>query len=146
MPMPLSLNNPVGSGQANDPDDVYALDTALREIDVYDPPPEYADEPQRYATAPMNEALERFQQKEGLKVDGYSNPGGPTERAINNKLLGNSNSRDLLLIVPMLRQGETLDIDALHGVVSALLDRLCSETDSKADRKTIYRGILQPRP
>jgi hypothetical protein len=67
-----------------------------------------------------------------------------TESAL--RILANSNSRDLLLIVPKLRQGETLDFDALHGVVSALLDRLCSETDSKADRKTIYRGILQPRP
>jgi hypothetical protein len=96
MPLLLSLNNPVGSGQTSDPDDVYALDNALRAIDAYDPPPEYAAEPQRYATAPMNEALERFQEKEGLKVDGYANPGGPTERAINNRLLQRPRGAGLL--------------------------------------------------
>src|SRR5689334_1890623 len=96
MPGILSLSGPVGSGQANNPDDVYALDDALRETNAYDPPPEYAHEPQRYATAPMNEALERFQENEGLKVDGYANPGGPTERAINNKLLEKPRGAGLL--------------------------------------------------
>lgn len=96
MPMILSLSGPVGSGQANNPDDVYALDNALRETNAYDPPPEYAHEPQRHATAPMNEALERFQENEGLKVDGYAKPGGPTERAINNRLLEKPRGAGLL--------------------------------------------------
>ena len=83
----LSLSAPAGNGQENDPEDIYALDSALRRTDSYDPPPEYANEPQRYTTAPMIGALETFQAKNGLKVDGYANPGGPTERAINNRLL-----------------------------------------------------------
>ncbi len=62
------------------------------------------------------------------------------------RILANSNSRDLLLMVPKLRKGEALDLDALRSVVSALLDRLCSETGSTTNRMTIYRGILQPRP
>ncbi len=96
MPGLLVLNGPVGSGQANDPNDVYAFDHALREIGAYGPPPEYSSEPQRYPTAPMIDALERFQDKEGLKVDRYANPGAPTERAINNKLLNKPRGAGLL--------------------------------------------------
>ncbi len=96
MPSLLSLNGPVGSGQINDPDDVYAFDNALREIGAYAPPPEYAVEPQRYSTAPMIDALGRFQEKEGLKVDGIANPDGPTERAINNRLLRKPRGAGLL--------------------------------------------------
>jgi hypothetical protein len=72
----------------------------------------------------------------------------PNERERNSalRILANSNSRDLLLIVPKLRKGEALDFDALHGVVSALLDRLCSEADSGVNRMTIYRGVLRARP
>lgn len=96
MPGPLILNGPVGSGQTNDPDDVYAFDNALRKIGAYAPPPEYAAEPQRYPTEPMIHALERFQDNEELKVDRYANPGGPTERAINNKLLDKPRGAGLL--------------------------------------------------
>jgi hypothetical protein len=53
----LSLNRPAGNGQANDPDDIAALDDSLRRIDAYAPPPEYADAPQRDATEPMIDAL-----------------------------------------------------------------------------------------
>lgn len=59
----LSLRTPAGNGQANNPDDIEALDTSLRRIGAYEPPPEYADVPQRYATAPMTAALERFQEQ-----------------------------------------------------------------------------------
>ncbi len=83
----LSLRAPAGNGQANDPGDIGALDNALRRIDAYSPPPEYAAEPQPYATEPMIRALEKLQEQNGLKIDGYANPNGPTERAINNRLL-----------------------------------------------------------
>src|SRR5689334_20029552 len=82
----LYLQAPVGKGQENNPDDVEAFDGRLRKVGAYAPPPEYADNPQRYATEPMIDALERFQEQNGLKIDAVAKPGGPTERAINNAL------------------------------------------------------------
>jgi len=84
----LQLSGGVGRGQDNNEDDVYATDNALREIGAYQPPPEYASEPQRYTSEPMVNALESFPEQNGLKIDGYAKPGGPTEQAINNRLTG----------------------------------------------------------
>lgn len=56
----LSLLSPAGNGQENRPDDVEALDGALRQIDAYRPPAEYSDGPQRYPTEPFIGAIERF--------------------------------------------------------------------------------------
>jgi hypothetical protein len=39
----------------------------LREIGAYTPPPEYANEPQRYTTEPMVDALENIKNKTGSK-------------------------------------------------------------------------------
>ncbi|HEY7610279.1 MAG TPA: peptidoglycan-binding domain-containing protein [Alphaproteobacteria bacterium] len=101
----LSLQGPVGKGQENNPDDIEALDGALRIIRAYEPPPEYADYPQRYATEPMIGALERLQEQNRLKVDGVANPGGPTERAINNRLLRKPSGAGLLYDPPALING-----------------------------------------
>jgi peptidoglycan hydrolase-like protein with peptidoglycan-binding domain len=92
----LQLSGGVGRGQDNDEDDVAATDGALRDIGAYVPPPEYANEPQRYTTEPMVDALTGFQEQNGLKVDGYALPGGPTERAINNRLLRKPRGAGLL--------------------------------------------------
>lgn len=96
----LSLQSPVGKGQENNPDDIEAIDARLRKINAYSPPPEYADNPQRYATEPMVDALERYQERNGLKIDGIANPGGPTERAINNHLLEKPRGAGLLYDPP----------------------------------------------
>jgi hypothetical protein len=96
----LSLSAPVGRGQENNPEDIEALDGSLRKIGAYAPPPEYAGNTQRYATEPMIGALERYQNQNGLKVDGVANPGGPTERAINNRLLGKPRGAGLLFDPP----------------------------------------------
>jgi hypothetical protein len=92
----LNLRSPVGKGQENDPSDVEALDDRLRKVGAYSPPPEYADNPQRYATEPMIGSLERYQERNGLKVDGVVKPGGPTERTINNHLLEKPRGAGLL--------------------------------------------------
>jgi hypothetical protein len=92
----LNLTGGVGRGQENSGDDVFATDNALREIGAYTPPPEYANEPQRYTIEPMVEALEKFQEQNGLKLDGYAKPSRPTERAINNRLLGKPRGAGLL--------------------------------------------------
>ena len=92
----LNLVSPVGRGMRNDEDDVEAIDISMRRIGGYDPPPEYRDAPQRYTTEPLVDALEAFQEQNGLKTDGYANPGGPTERAINNRLLNKPRGVGLL--------------------------------------------------
>ena len=87
-PIPyLRLGAPVGDGQENNPDDVEALDWAIRQIEAYSPPPEYRERPQRYPTTPMINAVRRLQAENALLVDGAALPGGPTERLINNALL-----------------------------------------------------------
>jgi len=92
----LNLKGAVGRGQENDEDDVFSTDAALRQIGAYEPPPEYAGEPQRYITEPAVSALENLQEQIGIKVDGYAEPGGPTERAINNTLLKKPRGAGLL--------------------------------------------------
>lgn len=84
----LAISAPVGRGQYNDSDDVLATDNAMREAGIYKPPYPYDSGPARYLHEPMVEAVENLQRENGLKVDGYLNPGGPTERAINNRILG----------------------------------------------------------
>jgi hypothetical protein len=101
----LLLGAPAGNGRQNNPDDIEALDGALRQVGAYAPPPEYAGGPQRYATEPMIGALERFQEQNGLKIDGYAEPGGPTERAINNRLLGKPKGAGLLFEPPPALSG-----------------------------------------
>lgn len=79
----LNLRGGVGRGQENNEDDIFATDNALREIGAYTPPPEYASEPQRYTTEPMVDALEKLQEQNGLKVDGYAMPSAPNRYSAN---------------------------------------------------------------
>lgn len=124
----LTLRAPAGNGQRNNPRDIAALDNALRRIDAYKPPSEYADEPQSYATAPMIRALERFQEQNGFKIDGYADPNGPTERAINNRLLAKPRGAGLLFDPPARLAGtvgngfdnRTGDVAAVQRVLGAL--------------------------
>ena len=101
----LYLQAPVGKGQENNPEDVEVLDGRLRKIGAYEPPPEYAENPQRYTTEPMIGALERYQERNGLKIDGIANPGGPTERAINNRMLEKPRGAGLLYDPPSALAG-----------------------------------------
>ncbi len=96
----LELRSSVGKGQENDPEDVFALDSSLRQIGAYSPPPEYREQPQYFMTGPVIAALERFQEQKGIKIDGYARPGGPSERAINNSLLEKPRGAGLLLHPP----------------------------------------------
>ena len=92
----LTISAPVGRGHRNNPDDVFATDNAMREAGIYDPPYPYDSAPAHYLHEPMVEAVENFQKENGLKVDGYLNPGGPTERAINNRILDKPRGAGLL--------------------------------------------------
>lgn len=92
----LAIAASVGRGQRNASDDVFATDNAMREAEIYNPPAPYNSGPARYLHEPMVEAVENFQKVNGLKVDGYLNPGGPTERAINNQILGKPRGAGLL--------------------------------------------------
>lgn len=107
-PVPyLRLGAPVGAGRENTPDDVEALDWAMRRIDSYAPPPEYRSGPQRYATTPMIDAVRRLQAENALLVDGTALPGGPTERLINNALLEKPRGASLL-VAPIAPLGGTV--------------------------------------
>ena len=127
----LSLGGAAGNGQANDPADIAALDNSLRRIDAYTPPPEYAGEPQSYATESMIHALEKFQEQNGLRVDGYASPNGPTERAINNRLLAKPRGAGLLFDPPARlagtvgngfenRRGDVAAVQRVLGALGAL--------------------------
>lgn len=92
----LQLTGSVGPGQCNEEDDVAAFDNAMRGIGAYVPPPEYADQIQRYLTGPVVDATRSFQEQNGLKIDGYAEANGETERAINNRLLEKPRGAGLL--------------------------------------------------
>jgi peptidoglycan hydrolase-like protein with peptidoglycan-binding domain len=144
----LSLTAPAGNGQTNDPSDIAALDNSLRRIDVYAPPPEYAREPQRYATEPMIRALESFQERNGLKVDGYAKPGGPTERAINNRLLEKPKGVGLLYDPPAPlagtvgngfenRRGDVATVQRLLGAVEHIPEDPFDRPHGLIDQRTL---------
>ena len=92
----LTISESAGPGQKNDPEDVFATDNAMREAEIYSPGYPYNLGPARYLHEPMVDAIEDFQKRNGLKVDGYLDPGGPTERAINNQLLRKPSGAGLL--------------------------------------------------
>ncbi len=92
----LMISAPVGPGQDNDADDVLATDKAMRDAGIYDPGQPYDSGPARYLHEPMVDGIRNFQKEGGLKVDGYLKPGGPTERAINNRMLDKPRGAGLL--------------------------------------------------
>lgn len=74
------LKGTVGAGDFdNRRDDVIALKRRLHALGLYEPPPEgFGDD----IDAGFDRALRAFQEKHGLRVDGYSAPGGETERNV----------------------------------------------------------------
>ncbi len=65
---------PVGNNLNNDEDDVTTLKKELSNRGYYSPPIENG-----IIDADMDKALRNFQKDNGLKVDGWANPGGETE-------------------------------------------------------------------
>lgn len=80
----LSLKSPIGTNYRVDANDLMDTKRALSDLGYYDVPPhrgidDWTDD------ATFN-GIKRFQQDNGLKVDGFMRPGGPTEGAINQNL------------------------------------------------------------
>jgi len=82
--------DPKAGTEANRPDDLFRINRALREVGAKDSPADAspadnnpADSKEADQTDPIA-SLKRFQADRGLKVDGLVNPGGPTDRALDN--------------------------------------------------------------
>ena len=63
---------------------------ALNHLGEYDPPA-YGMTP--YPDTPMFDGMKAFQKKNGLTVDGFARPGGPTETTLNSRLANTAHDR-----------------------------------------------------
>jgi len=78
---PFQIKKPVGMSYALDETDVLKTKSALSSLGHYEAP-ETGMTP--WPDTPMFEGLKSFQKDQGLKVDGFMKPGGPTEKALRN--------------------------------------------------------------
>ena len=83
----LRLGAPVGRGAANGSADVLGLQKALSRLGAYDF--NIAEGERSGAARPrLFQAIQRFQEQSGLKVDGLINPAGPTIKTLGQNLFG----------------------------------------------------------
>lgn len=80
------LKGVVGNNRDNDLEDVLSVKRGLSEAGYYDLT--RAPEPHGYITKEMDDGIRRFQQDNGLRVDGYLLPGGETENALRRRTSG----------------------------------------------------------
>jgi len=91
----LKLRRTIASNVNTEPEDVLRTKSALTALGDYKPPQwGLTDIPD----GPLFEAVKSFQKRNGLRVDGQMDPGGPTERTVN---------RALAATKPLLPGGET---------------------------------------
>ena len=82
----LLLRAPIGDGLENHPDDLFRLERAFADAGDAIPAEGRASSP--FLTTAHTSAVQNFQARNGLLPDGILHPGGPTEAALNNRLLG----------------------------------------------------------
>ena len=82
-----ALTTPVGNNQISNPIDVINTRQNLSKLGHFN-----GDTEQGTFDKPLKNAIHNFQQKEGLRTDSIINPGGPTERALNRALRGETNA------------------------------------------------------
>jgi|GEM_PF-2438281 Putative peptidoglycan binding domain. len=87
----LTLNSPIGTNHRVDPDDLMDTKRALSDLGYYDVPPHRGIDD--WTDDATFDGIKRFQQDNGLKVDGLVRPGGPTETTINKHIRLAANSR-----------------------------------------------------
>ncbi|CAA7618392.1 hypothetical protein MTBLM5_260020 [Magnetospirillum sp. LM-5] len=80
----FSLKEPMGTDYQVDPDDIVNTKTALNQLGYYPVPPERGIDD--WTDDKMFQGIRSFQQDQGLKVDGFMRPGGPTEQTMNVEL------------------------------------------------------------
>lgn len=80
----LNLKSPIGTNYRVDPNDLMDTKRALSDLGYYDVPPHRGIDD--WTDDATFDGIKRFQQDNGLKVDGFMWPGGPTEQKVNSKL------------------------------------------------------------
>lgn len=80
----FSLQRPVGTNWSLNTGDLKNTKQALSQLGYYKAPPERGIDD--WADSQMFDGVRAFQKDNGLKVDAFMRPGGPTEKAINTQL------------------------------------------------------------
>lgn len=102
----LNLKSPIGTNYRVDLNDLMETKRALSDLGYYDVPPHRGIDD--WTDDATFDGIKRFQQDNGLKVDGFMRPGGPTERAMNTSLADDENK-------PGLGEGETPPLGSGKG-------------------------------
>jgi hypothetical protein len=110
----FKLNNVLRSSSAANGDDVLNMKQGLNKLGHYEAPA-YGMTP--YPDTPMFDGMKAFQKRNGLTVDGYARPGGPTEKTLNSHL---ANTAHDLVQRKDLNQYEYPDKSKRPGKVSTL--------------------------
>lgn len=79
--MDFKLNQPIGTNYRADPDDIMNTKRALAQLGYYDIPAHRGIDD--WTDDAMFDGIRNFQKANGLKVDAFMRPDGPTARAIN---------------------------------------------------------------
>lgn len=85
----FKLKQPMGSNYRVDPGDIVNTKSALNELGYYQIPERGLDD---WTDDSMFQGIRSFQKANGLKVDGFMRPEGPTETAINASLAATNGS------------------------------------------------------
>jgi hypothetical protein len=88
----FKLKNVLSASSTANGDDVLGMKQALNHLGEYDPPA-YGMTP--YPDTPMFDGMKAFQKKNGLTVDGFARPGGPTETKLNSRLVNGLNDSSM---------------------------------------------------
>lgn len=82
----FKLRKTISQSANADPNDLVSAKQALSALGYYPAPADgvYGD----WADRNLFNGIQRFQQRNGLRVDGVMKPNGPTENAVNNVLSG----------------------------------------------------------
>lgn len=79
--MAFSINQPIGTNYRADPDDIMNTKRALARLGHYKVPADRGIDD--WADGAMFDGIRSFQKANGLKVDAFMRPDGPTAKAIN---------------------------------------------------------------
>lgn len=82
--MAFSINQPIGTNYRSDPDDIMNTKRALARLGHYEVPADRGIDD--WADGAMFDGIRNFQKANGLKVDAFMRPDGPTAKAINNQV------------------------------------------------------------
>jgi hypothetical protein len=133
----FKLNSALRASSAANGDDVLNMKQGLNKLGHYEAPA-YGMTP--YPDTPMFDGMKAFQKKNGLTVDGYARPGGPTEKTLNSHL---ANTAHDLVQRKDLNQYEYPDKSKRPGKVSTLFAYDPELTDPFYTPKPKVRRAIQ---